>query len=192
MATVQHVLDQAASDTTLTEADVAAALDDVLRHMRGSAPMTSADADYLLTYGGLSESTKKRLREERPEDMRKRREQVAASGQMYALAVSYSIAEAAAALDLHHTTVRRRFEHLAGFTLGRRGRIPRWVIQNGQQLPKLDGIDPKIWREIHPLVLSEIMTNPHDALGNQSPVQWLLGGGEAKAVESLLEAEVRW
>lgn len=70
---------------------------------------------------------------------------------------------------------------------GRPLRFPAWQFRGQSVVPGLRDIIPAFPRYMHPLSIQQFMTQPLEELSDQTPVEWLAGGGDVDAVGSLAD-----
>lgn len=63
---------------------------------------------------------------------------------------------------------------------------PAWQFGPHGVLPGLRTVLPQFPADFHPLDIERFMTTPHDDLGNRSPRDWLLTGGDPKKVGDMV------
>jgi hypothetical protein len=100
--------------------------------------------------------------------------------------------EAAARMGTAAANVRRAATHgdlyVAGRTRNRQHVFPVWQFgPNGEPLPGLREILAALPTDLHPLDVAHFMTNRQEALGDRSPVDWLVEGGDVALVVRLAD-----
>lgn len=97
-------------------------------------------------------------------------------------------------IDESRVRHRQRKNNLYSFLLGRSRLYPQWqfVGGTGVVLPHLSTIVPAFPEEWQPASVEGFMTNPQDGLRGDAdekltPIQWLIGGGEASTIVAILE-----
>jgi len=113
-----------------------------------------------------------------------------------AIVDSLSTAEVADKLGIDDSRVRHRNAkgNLYSFLAGNRRRYPKWQFTNSDAVPVVPGlatVTAAIPEDMHPTTVSGFMTTPQEdlLLGHEpvSPIEWLVRGGEATSVATILE-----
>lgn len=181
--------------TGLAAADVISELNDALEEVPHpqAAPLTSAEIQLLADHGGPQ--VHNILHRWDPEQERRRRGQAAVHTIQALIASTMSTAEAAELLDRDRSSVSRKVNDgtMYSIRVGHQRRIPRWQItQDGHLLPGLATVVAVIPSEVSALTVAAVMQQKQDDLDGQTPIGWLVAGGDAAAVAAHLAALARW
>lgn len=111
---------------------------------------------------------------------------------------SLSVQQAAKLLMIDGSRVRHRVRDRAlyAFKIGGGLRLPTWQFHRHDSIPGLRAVLAVLPAELHPLEVAGIMTTADADLTVDdeptSPREWLLGGGDVRAVGALLEHLDEW
>lgn len=164
----------------------------------GATPISATAADFLAEHGGEEAAVALTTYDEA--GVQQDRTLAAGRTLEALLAASLTIEEAATSLGLSRSRIshRLRGQSLYAFTIQSRKYLPRWQFREGSGeavsdvIPGLAHIVPAIPRDMHPLALEAIMTEPLKDLGNRSPVDYLCSYGGAEVVADWLASLGRW
>lgn len=175
----------------LTAEEVDAELDEVVS---GQSPASSAAAAYLAEHGGPDLDG-----EARAGSIPRRRALTAAATLTEMLHSAMTLDETAATLGISRSRVSHRISggRLWAFTVQGRRYVPRWQITDdgdgkAQVIPGLEVVTPAIPNTVHPLGVAAFMTVAHEDFSGQSPVEWLISGGDPSVVAAWLTGMGRW
>jgi hypothetical protein len=150
---------------------------------QGSTPASTAAADYLSEHGGpdLDDPAS-------GDDLHHRRTLTAARTLAETLRSALTLDQVAATLSVSRSRISHRLADatLWGFTVQGRRFVPGWQLTGGHTIPGLASIVPVIPSSLHPLALDAFMTTASDDFGGQSPVEWLISGGDPSVVADWL------
>ncbi|MEB3052138.1 DNA-binding protein [Mycolicibacter sp. MYC123] len=155
--------------------------------------MTAEDeVDFLADHGG--DGTEAVISEWSAEGERQARARVALQALTSAVAGSVSAKEAAEILGVDSSRISRRLgKSLWGFGIDGQRRIPRWqFLDSAALLPGLDVIVPAIPRGVTPAVLEAFMRTPQADFDEQTPIEYLVAGGDPRPVAELVADLGRW
>ena len=163
---------------------------DVLKQVAAprSEALTAGERDYLLENTDLTE---KDLSSEGLAAARLRIAEDRALAEEEAVESSLTTKQVAELLGKHAPAIRRYKGSGELYALptaaGRDTLYPAWQFVDGKKTPGLSEIIPLFPQYTHPLEVQQFMTEPHEELGERSPVQWLNAGGDTQAVADLVE-----
>ncbi|MGO1183017.1 MAG: hypothetical protein ACTHZ5_00285 [Micrococcaceae bacterium] len=153
-----------------------------------SEPLTAGERSFLLESTDLTEENLT------PQARAASRTQVAhdrAQAESTAHFAALTTAEVAGLLGRKEASIRRSKLtgdlHALPTSIGRASRFPAWQFAGSRVVPHLRETIPAFPRYTHPLSIERFMTTAHEALDDRSPAQWLLEGGSAAAVTSLID-----
>lgn len=109
------------------------------------------------------------------------------------LASSWKVADVARMLDVDSSRIRQRLaaRTLLGIKSGSSWRIPRFQFEEGEPVPGIEEVFPRLDPELHPTEVYRWFVSPNvDLVVDDQPVSprdWLLSGLEASAVAVVAE-----
>jgi hypothetical protein len=160
----------------------------------GATPISAAAMRHLSEHGG--EEAQEALARFDEAAVQQDRAVAAAHTLEDMLHSSITIEEAAISLGLSRSRISHRIsaQSLYAFTIQGRRYLPRWQFRQGHRdapgdvIPGLAKIVSAIPRDLHPLAVETLMTEPVEELGDQSPVDYLFSYGVTVVVEDWLVA----
>jgi len=181
--------------TGLVAIDVISELNDALEEVPHpqAAPLTFAEMQLLTDHGGPQ--VHHILHRWDPEQERKQRGQAAVHTIQALIASTMSTAETAELLGRDRSSISRKMNDgtVHWIRVGNQRRIPRWQItQDGHLLPGLARVVAAIPSGVSALTVAAVMQQRQDDLDGQTPLGWLVAGGDAAAVAAHLAALARW
>jgi hypothetical protein len=111
---------------------------------------------------------------------------------------SLSVEQAAKMLIVDGSRIRHRVRDRAlyGFKIGGGLRLPSWQFHQQDAIPGLRAVLSALPNDLHPLEVAGFMTTPDPDLSVAdeplSPRDWLIGGGDVRAVAELIEQLDAW
>lgn len=169
----------------LSAAEVSAELASLPPH--DATPSSASAAAYLREHGGPDLDG-----ESSPGDIQQRRALTASKTLSQTLSSAMTIDEAAAALGVSRSRISHRIsaQSMWAFTLQGRRYVPRWQVVDRESgtgpIPGLATIVPTIPSALHPVALDAFMHTSQEDLGGQSPLEWLISGGNPQLVADWL------
>ena len=175
----------------VTDQELAAELDRALSELSGADAISDTEMAYLAAHaGGRADRLLASF-----DPVAAHRDQALAKADAAAQLLRGLLTREAAAnrLGIDASGVSRRVAGGRLWALPRTGRrIPAWQIHDGRLLPGLDAIIRALPADASPLAIAGFMTTAQEELGDVTPIDYVLAGGNAEAVAEMVGELDRW